>query len=170
MAFFRRFGASAAFTEASAEPIRPKTAEASAEALVSVVHYCIAIHINHMVIRFFLSGGYCEMPNYRQMGTSTNEETTELMGVYLVLWQCFTQQYSSKQDFPKMKSLNQVRGTTPNHLRKTWLLKKAIACSFIVFTYCTISTFFGPQRANNTITLYYYQAFHKDITSKTNFI
>ena len=39
MPFFRRFGDSAAFTEASAEPIRPKMAEASAEASVSVVHY-----------------------------------------------------------------------------------------------------------------------------------
>ena len=38
MPFFRRFGDSAAFTEASAEPIRPKMAEASAEASVSVVH------------------------------------------------------------------------------------------------------------------------------------
>jgi len=39
MTFFRRFGDSAAFAEASAEPIRPKMAEASAEASVSVVHY-----------------------------------------------------------------------------------------------------------------------------------
>ena len=38
-AVFCRFGDSAASTEASAEPIRSKTAEASAEASVSVVHY-----------------------------------------------------------------------------------------------------------------------------------
>ena len=39
MTFFRRFGDSAASTEASAETIRPKLAEDSAEASVSVVHY-----------------------------------------------------------------------------------------------------------------------------------
>ena len=39
MTFFRRFGGSATFTEASAEPVRPNLAEASAEASVSVVHY-----------------------------------------------------------------------------------------------------------------------------------
>ena len=37
--FFRRFGGSATSTEASAELFRPKMAEASAEASVSVVHY-----------------------------------------------------------------------------------------------------------------------------------
>ena len=37
MTFFRRFGDSAASTEASAETIRPKLAEDSAEASVSVV-------------------------------------------------------------------------------------------------------------------------------------
>ena len=36
---FCRFGGSANFTEASAELFRPKMAEASAEASVSVVHY-----------------------------------------------------------------------------------------------------------------------------------
>ena len=39
MTFFRRFGGSAISTEASAELFRPKMAEASAEASVSVVHY-----------------------------------------------------------------------------------------------------------------------------------
>ena len=43
---FCRFGDSAASTEASPEPIRSKTAEASAEASVSVVHYLRLFIIN----------------------------------------------------------------------------------------------------------------------------
>ena len=39
LAFFGRFGGSATLTEASAEAVRPKFTEASAEASVSVVHY-----------------------------------------------------------------------------------------------------------------------------------
>ena len=44
MTFFRRFGASVVFTEASAELFRPEMAEALAEASVSVVHYLSEMH------------------------------------------------------------------------------------------------------------------------------
>ena len=39
MTFYGHFGGSADLTEASAEAVRPKFTEASAEASVSVVHY-----------------------------------------------------------------------------------------------------------------------------------
>ena len=49
MAFFRRFGGSVTFTEASAELFRPEMTEASAEASVSVVHYNLSF-LGHCLI------------------------------------------------------------------------------------------------------------------------
>ena len=42
---FCRFGGSAALAEASAEAVRPKMTEASAEASVSVVHYYVSMTV-----------------------------------------------------------------------------------------------------------------------------
>ena len=70
------------------------------------------------------------MPNYRQMGTTTNEETTELLVVYLVSWQCFTYLVVQKIGIPKNEKLELGQGDHPKSFAKNLVAKKSCSMFF----------------------------------------